>query len=398
MKFDSGNPFDEDNTTGNPFDGEVKNSNKSCFSVSTGNPFNDDEDCGILSPLASNGKSRSNRQSYSPLVSSNELGNQEEVIKKPRIPSKINMEGNSGKSTGSVNAKNQANNDKDKFSASMKRMNTALNSFTESGVVAVDPNKTNEVVRFFLSGRVYGYPGTDGTVTSNYIAYTRNEHPLLGLLFIDWNHPFVRKDRIIVYCNALAFAVFVSFVLTETELVGPIASCVNGCDITDFKNNTITNSTTICHGGYNNGISYHKYNSRCKYFHPWMISAVCGALTVFYQSLMRFFATCGCVKGRDLFTTNCIGNKIRKLTEFFGGQVLAVFTVLSLSLLLWTIAEIYITDSQYVILVPILLAKIWAFGEWFLWTAPYFAYRYPIDKSYFHRSRRKSQAQETSSV
>jgi hypothetical protein len=42
-------------------------------------------------------------------------------------------------------------------------------------------------------------------------------------------------------------------------------------------------------------------------------------------------------------------------------------------------------DVGWVILGNIVLSKVWSIGEWFIWSVPYFAWRYPIDRSYFHQ-------------
>eukprot|EP01034_Spumella_vulgaris_P032857 gene32857-40558_t len=211
------------------------------------------------------------------------------------------------------------------------------NSYDEHTVMAVDTADENAVVRFLLSERVYGYPSTNGTIMSNYKHYVFNNHPLLSIVLMNSRHPFERKRRVIVFLITLAFAIFVSFLLLKTDVVVEIARCRSGCHKESIHlntNNSTSSSTssssggnsTICSGGYNDGMQYDTYDSHCHFYQDWMLSAVCGAVTVLYGGVLRFLATCDCLHGRAFFQNNCCGTRIKNTVVYLGGIVLSLFT------------------------------------------------------------------------
>lgn len=70
---------------------------------------------------------------------------------------------------------------------------------------------------------MFGYPGTDGTISSNYRQYVYNNHPLLSLILLHPLNPYGRKERLIVFINSLFFAIFVTFVILETTYVPKVS-------------------------------------------------------------------------------------------------------------------------------------------------------------------------------
>jgi hypothetical protein len=86
-------------------------------------------------------------------------------------------------------------------------------------VVCVNPDDENKVIRFFVSDRVYGYPGTDGTWFSNYKNYVRHNHPLFSLLCAHRLHPYSLRNRFVVFVCLVMFAVTLSFVFWNTDYV-----------------------------------------------------------------------------------------------------------------------------------------------------------------------------------
>jgi hypothetical protein len=116
-----------------------------------------------------------------------------------------------------------------------------------------------------------------------------------------------------------------------------------------------------------------------------MLTALCGIVIVAYQSLLEFLGTCGCLQGKKSFKNNCCGTGIKGCVEWLGGTMLTVSTVVSTVFLVWAIIACYLLDVRYEILGNIILSKVWSMGEWFVWSAPYFAYRYPIDRRHFYR-------------
>ena len=116
-----------------------------------------------------------------------------------------------------------------------------------------------------------------------------------------------------------------------------------------------------------------------------MLSALCGAMTVVYGSLLRFLATCGCLQGRALFQSNGICGRVKAMTEYCGGQVLSFFVLLSLALLVASVVICWLTDVKFSIFLVLLESKVWSQVEWFIWAAPYFSFRYPIDRRFFYQ-------------
>lgn len=73
------------------------------------------------------------------------------------------------------------------------------------------------------SHTVFGYPHSNGKLLSNYYHYILNNHPLLSMLFRHPKNVYTRSQRLVVYLNALFFAVFVSFVLLGTTTVKQVS-------------------------------------------------------------------------------------------------------------------------------------------------------------------------------
>ena len=116
-----------------------------------------------------------------------------------------------------------------------------------------------------------------------------------------------------------------------------------------------------------------------------MLSALCGALTVVYGSLLRFLATCGCLQGRTLFQSNSAGSHFKACSQYVGGQVLSFFVLLSVLLLISTTVLCWLTSIGFSLFLVLLEAKLWSQLEWFIWSAPYFSFRFPIDRRNFYR-------------
>lgn len=240
--------------------------------------------------------------------------------------------------------------------------------------LTVDPIDENDVIRFLLSGRVYGYPYTNGTALSNYFRFVINTHPLLSIILHYRLDPYTTKNRFIVFVCILCFAVAVSYLLVSTTFIYQIAVCREGCT---------SDGSGVCIGGLNNGRSYGAYWEGCQYYRSWMMPALEGVALVVYGSILRFLATCGCLQGRNFFQLNCFGSGFRNVIEFFGGGFLFLFCLLSVAMIVWVLVATYMQGQQFDIFITILITKAWSFGEWFIWTLPYFSLRYSWDKSHF---------------
>jgi len=85
-----------------------------------------------------------------------------------------------------------------------------LSSVVPTGNVAVKGAINPHIEDFFLKGKVYGFPETDGELLSNYLAWVRNNHPFLSIFLADDNHPFTRKRRALVFYCQFTFALLMA--------------------------------------------------------------------------------------------------------------------------------------------------------------------------------------------
>ena len=59
----------------------------------------------------------------------------------------------------------------------------------------------------------------------------------------------------------------------------------------------------------------------------------------------------------------------------------------------WGLYRCHQESDNYNIISTLIQAKLWSFAEWFVWTAPYFAFRYPGDRKRFYASLAKKLSQ-----
>jgi len=76
--------------------------------------------------------------------------------------------------------------------------------------------------KFLASNGRYGFPGTDGTMNSNYIAYTYNTHPLVSIFTAHEEHPFDRSERVqYLICMTCITFMFASIFASTDEGINP---------------------------------------------------------------------------------------------------------------------------------------------------------------------------------
>eukprot|EP01042_Synura_sphagnicola_P007880 gene7880-10087_t len=217
----------------------------------------------------------------------------------------------------------------------------------------------NKIIRFLVSKRVYKYPGCTDSWCSNYFSYISNNHPFFSMIFVHYLHPFGRRQRLMVFLNGIFFAIFISFVMFETTLVPRLATCREGCDKQPRVQSDGSHKGYYCEGGYNDGLDYETYD----------------------KSTLEFVATCSCIQGRAYClcrSWQC--NFFRRGVEFCGGGSLFFFTSISTALLIWSLVACYLWGADFTLFSGIVVSKLWSFIEWFVWSLPYFMYRFPIDK------------------
>lgn len=86
-------------------------------------------------------------------------------------------------------------------------------------VFAVDVNDKNAVTRHLISGRVYGYANTTGTVFSNYRHYFYNNHPFFSIMLAYRGQPYNTKKRFIVFVCVLSFAIGLAYIVVNTQIL-----------------------------------------------------------------------------------------------------------------------------------------------------------------------------------
>jgi hypothetical protein len=250
-----------------------------------------------------------------------------------------------------------------------------------NGQPIIRTKEENKIIRFLVSKRVFKYPGCSDSWCSNYCSYIANNHPFLSMIFVHYLHPFGRRQRLMVFLNGLFFAIFMSFVIFETSLIPKLATCREGCNKQPKIQSDGTQNGYFCDGGYNDGIDYETYQKVCYFYHHWELSAICGSLIVLYQSVLEFVATCSCIQGRQY----CLCRSwqchfIRRGIEFSGGSILFFFSIISTTLLIWSLVACYVWGASFKLFGDIIISKLWSVLEWFVWSFPYFSYRFPLDK------------------
>jgi len=281
-----------------------------------------------------------------------------------------------------------------------KQYNVVASSYLEAEVKCCDSNDENAVIKFLVSERVYGYPGTSGGMLSNYCSFVCNTHPLLSICFSHKKHPYTKRKRLLVYFLVLIFAIFVSFLLLRTYYLDKLSVCKAGCNKQTVKQADGTYQNT-CIGGSNSGLSASSYDSECHYYSPLLLSAATGAVLVPYAAFLKFFSTCSCLQGKAFFQEDCCGTRVKAFVEYIGGKTLTFFSFLSFFMIFYTtITNAMYYGNDFSIFQTFLLSKLWSAGFWFIWSLPMFLFKYPCDKADFYRRlarRREKQLQNASS-
>ena len=85
---------------------------------------------------------------------------------------------------------------------------------SDNKIVAISESDDNRVIRFLYKNRVYGFPKSNGTISSNYWHFVRNNHPFFSLFLSHKLHPFPKKNRLIVFfCVSVIFEFIYIYIL-----------------------------------------------------------------------------------------------------------------------------------------------------------------------------------------
>ena len=68
-------------------------------------------------------------------------------------------------------------------------------------------------------------------------------------------------------------------------------------------------------------------------------------------------------------------------------QILSGFVLLSILLLISTTILCWLTSIRFSLFLVLLEANLWSKLEWFFWSAPYFSFRFPIDRRNFYNCK-----------
>jgi hypothetical protein len=189
------------------------------------------------------------------------------------------------------------------------------------GMVSLDEEDDNKIIRFLYKGRVYGYPHSSGTTLSNYFHFVRNNHPLLAIFFSHRLHPFTKKRRLIVFFCVLCIAYTLSVVLLSNFYFDETSICSIGC--LRYNNSTAVSNACHCLGGSNGGRTCESYDMMCQHWSPTMLSAISALILVVYGSFLQFVSSCGCLQGIEFVQSYCICCK--NTAETLGGYILSFF-------------------------------------------------------------------------
>jgi|MDSY01.1.fsa_nt_gb hypothetical protein len=88
-----------------------------------------------------------------------------------------------------------------------------FDKFGHTESLFVGAAEDRNLARLLLENRSYGYPGTDGTLFSNYIAYVMNRHPILSIFMCHPLHPFTRTERMVVLWCSIFWAFFTNTIM-----------------------------------------------------------------------------------------------------------------------------------------------------------------------------------------
>ena len=89
------------------------------------------------------------------------------------------------------------------------------------------------VIHALMKSQKYGLPGTNGTWTSNLLAYLSNCHQLLAIFFAHRLHPFTKRERAVVIFCSFAFA-FLATAIATREVADNSLICERGCEPKDL--------------------------------------------------------------------------------------------------------------------------------------------------------------------
>mmetsp|Transcript_4314 Transcript_4314/g.11038 ORF Transcript_4314/g.11038 Transcript_4314/m.11038 type:complete len:614 (+) Transcript_4314:244-2085(+) len=209
-------------------------------------------------------------------------------------------------------------------------------SAREHDLSPAETQNEKDLMYLLLENRSFGYPGTDGTLLSNYMAYVLNRHPLISIVTAHPLHPFTRAERVAVLVCSFCWAFFVKAVMHRDPLINQ----------------------------------------------PWWVFYTVVALLVLpYEVLIRVFAVCSCVQ----YDESESGFRRRRAWICAGRAVLGVLTIFNVAFItygVWTTVHIDRVKPYSLLRQSwsTLVVKLWALAVWFPSWLPIFLLFYNSHK------------------
>ena len=235
------------------------------------------------------------------------------------------------------------------------------------------------ITRILAAQRLYGFPGSGGSLCGNFIQYCLNEHPLFSICFAHIFHPFTKFKRLIVFFSTLSLCFVLTVILLDSFYVDNFETCEDGC-------NNISNNRCGTNSGGNEGMDTAKYNSKCKYYSPYLLSAICGAISMVYGLILRFVGECPCLQGHGFIENHLLCNFLKGKVDSISNYTIYVFGILGVAMLIYGSLRAVAIGLEYTIIMSFIASKILSFAYWFLWAILLFALYYTRDRDYYYRS------------
>lgn len=206
------------------------------------------------------------------------------------------------------------------FGSPKKRISAWLSEHREE-LSKADIQRNRDLMLLLLENRSFGYPGTNGTLLSNYLAYCLNRHPLISIVTAHPLHPFTRSERTVVLTCSFCWAFMVKALMHTAPLTDK----------------------------------------------PWYVFYTVLALLVLpYEVLIRTFAVCSCVQYDDSEK----GDRRRRAWLCCGKVVLGTLTAFNLGFLaygVWTTVSVQRVKPYSLLRQSwsTIVVKLWALVVWF---------------------------------
>ena len=249
-------------------------------------------------------------------------------------------------------------------------------------VVAVQANDHTAVVRFLVSGKVFGFPKTNGSFCWNWYRFVCNEHPLLTIWMQHPWHPFTKRRRVVVLYNIICMAFFVTVVLMSETYFPELRRCEDGCESTYTTDDD--GGELMCGNGSggNTNTPAKEYDDSCYFYAPYLVSFVASCIIIPFGTFLRIMATCSCLAGNDWEDRYCL-KSVKRWAQKFGGNMLFYATCVTTLLFLY---GMYLAETEGEAM-TVLFAFIYTEGfqmvDWFVFAFIYFAVMFLADREWF---------------